>query len=96
MTIQAEISFVHNHENNQESQAILNANREHLSAQCEKVLELLTSGKRLTVRDAMVFHGIGDLPRRIKDLRENGYKIESELINGRFKVYYLDETKAIS
>jgi hypothetical protein len=90
--MQTEIDFVHTVENNSESKQILNANREHLSAQCEKVLELLTSGKRLTVRDAMIEYGIGDLRRRVKDLKENGYNVKGDLIEGRFKIYYLDGT----
>jgi hypothetical protein len=44
----------------------------------------------LTVRDAIVYHDISSLPRRIKDLREHGIVIKDRLIDGRYKEYFLD------
>lgn len=80
---------IHAIENNNESQLTLEFNRERLGKQCELVLELFRQGKRLTVRSAMIEHGIGHLPRRVKDLKEAGYDIKSTLIDKHFKEYYL-------
>ena len=81
---------VHKKENNSESQAILDANRAELNTQCKMVKAMLESGYRLTVRDAMINYGIGDLRRRIKDLIDyHDMDIKSRLIEGGFKEYYL-------
>lgn len=82
--------LLHHTENNSGSQLILDFNRTHLNNQCKLVLDLLQKGKKLTVREAMVEYGIGDLRRRCKDLRDSGYPVQSRLIDGRFKEYYLD------
>lgn len=86
--MQTQINF--HIENNQESQAIFNGNIEHFSKQCRIVYEAMKRGERLTTTDALIKYGIGDLRRRIKDLRDN-YKIDvkSELQENRFKTYYL-------
>ena len=76
-------------ENNLESQAILEANKDRINKCCAKVLELLKEGHHLTVRDAIVYHNISSLPRRIKDLREHGIVIKDRLIDGRYKEYFL-------
>lgn len=60
----------HQIENNEKSQAHLNANAKKFSAQCQKVYDLLMGGIRLTSRSAMIDHGIGHLARRIKDLKD--------------------------
>ena len=83
------IEFVHDHENNSHSEAILDANYERLNRQCRLVYSLLKQGCRLTVRSAMVYYGIGDLRRRCADLRENGIDVKSRLIDGRHKEYFL-------
>lgn len=82
--------FVHSKENNRESQGILEASRERLENQCAKLLRLFKEGKRLTVRDAMIHHGIGDLRRRVKDLKESGWDIKSEMIGFGFKRYWIE------
>jgi hypothetical protein len=87
--LQQEIDFVHTHENNNESQAILEANRTELNTQCKMVKAMLESGYRLTVRDAMINYGISSLPRRILDLKNQGVDIKSKLINGKYKEYYI-------
>jgi len=86
--MQTQINF--HIENNQESQAIFNGNIEHFSNQCRIVYEAMKRGERLTTTDALIKYGIGDLRRRVKDLRDN-YKIDvkSELQENRFKTYYL-------
>lgn len=84
-----EFDFTNRLENNSESQQILEANKDKINASCRKVLELLKEGHHLTVRDAIVYHNISSLPRRIKDLKEHGIDIKDRLIDGRYKVYYL-------
>ena len=77
-------------ENNSESQSIFNANTEHFSNQCRVVYEALKRGEKLTTSDALIKYGIGDLRRRVKDLRDNyGIPVKSELLDSRFKKYYL-------
>lgn len=68
---------------------ILDFNKDRINGQCLLVLDLLKSGKRLTVRDAMINYGIGDLRRRCADLRDKGIEVKSNLLDGRFKEYYL-------
>jgi hypothetical protein len=84
---------VHSRENNRESEDFLNENRESFSANCEKVLALLKSGVRLTVKDAIVNHGVSSLPRRILDLKQAGIEIKDAWISveGKrgFKEWYI-------
>ena len=88
--MQTVIDFTNRRENNSASQLILDSNKDHINNQCDKVLELLHSGVRLTVRDAIINYGISSLPRRILDLKQKlKIEIKSELVNGRFKVWYL-------
>jgi hypothetical protein len=89
MLKQIEIDFVHKRENNSHSEQILNDNKERLNSQCKLILGLLQGGIVLTVRDAMIKYGIGDLRRRVCDLKEKGIDIKSRLIDGRFKEYFL-------
>ena len=70
MTYQAELDFTHTRENNSISQKILDVNRVNVSSQVIKVLRLLSQGKTLLVRDAIIEHDISHLPRRIKDIEE--------------------------
>jgi hypothetical protein len=86
---QLTIDYTQRRENNKESQAILEANKDRINKSCAKVLELLKEGHHLTVRDAIVYHDISSLPRRIKDLREHGIVIKDRLIDGRYKEYFL-------
>ncbi len=88
--LQTEIDFtVHVRENNLHSEAILFDQYERLRGQCKTVYDLLSAGYKLTVRDAMLFYGIGDLRRRCADLREAGIDVKSNLLQNRFKEYYL-------
>lgn len=84
-----EPQIVHTHENNSESEQILNDNKDHLNKQCKLVHDLLKKGIRLTVRDAIVTYGISSLPRRILDLKQSGIEVKSVIINKRFKEYFL-------
>ena len=71
--------MIHEKENNPESQSRLDKNKKHFSKQCLKVLELLLQGKRLTTINAPSY-GILSLPRRLKDLRENGIFVNERWI----------------
>lgn len=83
---------VHPKENNSESQTNLDENRKKFNKQCQFVLDIFKSGKRLTRRGAYDY-GIASLERRVKDLRENGIEIKTEWvqIDGRnsHKEYFL-------
>jgi hypothetical protein len=81
---------IHTRENNPESQANLDRNRPHFTNQCELLLEVLRKGEHLTGRSALLDYGVAALPRRIKDLKENGIPVQSRMIGGGFKEYYLN------
>lgn len=84
---QLEIKF--SPQNNRESQQILDNNIQRFSKQCETVYEALKKGEILTVRDMILKYGIGDPRRRIADLRDAGIEVKDELIEGRFKKYFI-------
>lgn len=87
---QLAIDFTARIENNIQSQSILNQNKDKLNNQCQIVLDLLMKGERLTVRDAMIHYGIGDLRRRVKDLKDAaGISINSNTLPGGFKEYFI-------
>lgn len=90
--MQTTLDFTHA-ENNRESEMHYIENAEHFSEQCMKVLTLLRSGVRLTVRSAILEHGISSLPRRIKDCRTAGVEIKDEWIKPtdkpKYKQYYI-------
>jgi len=83
-------------ENNQESQELFDENKKQFSAQCRTVYNLLVAGKRLTTASALLDHGIGDLRRRIKDLKDYyGVGIMTAYVRDgeqktRFKEYFMD------
>ncbi len=67
---------VHTNENNRESEAHLNSNREKFSGKCLLLLQRLCNGERLTFAENVF--SIGDLRRRSKDLIENGIPVQRE------------------
>jgi len=84
----------HTRENNPESEAHLTENLAVFSAQCQKVLDLMLRGAKLSVYGAMVSYGISSLPRRILDLKQAGVEgIEDSWIKAegkkRHKVYFI-------
>jgi hypothetical protein len=81
-------NVTHQRENNSFSEQILFDQYERLNNQCKKVYDLLKSGHRLTVKDAILYHGISSLPRRILDLKEKGVPIKDEMKNS-YKEYFL-------
>lgn len=83
--------LVHN-ENNVESQLIFEANKDKFSNQCKIVFEAFLRGERLTTAKALIHYGIGDLRRRVKDLKDMwGVPVQSELIEGNFKEYFINQ-----
>lgn len=81
--------YNHNNENNQTSLDFYKENEVKFSKQCETVLGLLKLGKRLTVRNALIDHNIGHLPRRIADLIDKGIDIKKERGEGGTITYSL-------
>jgi hypothetical protein len=75
-------------ENNPESTQILRDNVKHFSRQCIVLKEAFERGEVLTVADGFKY-GIGDLRARVRDLRKAGVPVKDELIEKRFKKYYL-------
>lgn len=65
----------HYKENNPDSERHLHENELRFSNQCKKVLSLLRQGVVLTTRSAMIDYDIGDVHRRIGELRDEN-KIE--------------------
>lgn len=83
---------VHRRENNPASESNLNRNRFHFTGQCAMIKTLLEKGIHLTSRSALLEYNIGHLPRRIKDLKDAGFPIESKEIDSKgTKEYYLNE-----
>lgn len=77
-------------ENNPESQESFDNNKDRFSKQCKLVFEALKRGERLTTTEALIKYRIGDLRRRVKDLKDIwGVPIESTYISGKYKEYYL-------
>lgn len=77
-------------QNNRESESILLANEKHLSNQCRILFDALKRGEKLTTGGALIQYRIGDLRRRVKDLRDAGIQVKDKLLENRFKEYYLD------
>lgn len=62
-------NVLHKRENNAESEAHLKENKFHFTGQCAVVLSLLMKGVVLSSRSAMLQHNIGDVHRRIGELK---------------------------
>ena len=89
--IQQELDFVTRTQNSEANQIILEVNKVHLNKQCRLLLDLFNSGRVITVRSAMDY-GIGDARARVRDLIHAGYNVKSQLIEGRFKKYWIEKT----
>ena len=93
--MQTDILFpVHEIENNTESQKNLDENKIHFSAQCLNLYNWLINGNNITNYKAITEHGIAALPRRIKDLKNNGVKISdkwSDESSPKFKIYFMSD-----
>lgn len=83
----SELNHVENKISNQEH---FERNKEKFSKQCKIVYEALLRGERLTTTKALLNYGIGDLRRRIKDLKDIwNVPVQDEYIEGKFKEYFL-------
>jgi hypothetical protein len=83
----SELKHVENKVVNQEH---FEVNKEKFSKQCKVVYEALLRGEKLTTTKALIEYRIGDLRRRIKDLKDMwNIPIEARLVKGNFKEYYL-------
>jgi biotin operon repressor len=52
------------------------------NTQSRWVLKALQNGELLSSKDAVINYGIQDLPKRISELRQQGYPIESQRVEG--------------
>lgn len=82
-------------ENNSLSQALFEANEQTFRGQCKTIMEAFIRGEKLTTTKALLKYGIGDLRRRIKDLKDSYgvVGLEFELVDGRFKEWSLNKSK---
>lgn len=74
---------VHEHEHPEESQAILDDNRDIFSKDCRKVYNLLMAGHKATIKEMNVDRA------RISDLKRNGVQMAFKLVDGRYKRWYM-------
>lgn len=89
--MQYNIEFdLHAHENNQESQTILQYNLPHFKGQCVTVFNALMRGEVLTTAIALNKYAIGDLRARIRDIKNTVLKTEQ----GEEKFYIHELTKS--
>jgi hypothetical protein len=88
---QLDIDFSAHRENNPYSQQILDSNIEKFNGQCKTIYQALISGEKLTTTSALLKYSVGDLRRRIKDLRDAGVPIQDELQENRFKIYFIKQ-----
>lgn len=84
--------FLHERENNPTSEAVLKQpkTQKDLKAQTTRIFNLLMGGKTLTVTKMFVTYKIMSPPRRIADIKLNGYRVSVKPIrNSRRVVYYM-------
>ncbi|TDO68781.1 helix-turn-helix protein [Flavobacterium chryseum] len=89
---QQEINFddLFHIENKISNQEHFERNKERFSNQCRIVYEALLRGERLTTTKALIDYKIGDLRRRIKDLKDIwNVPIRWEYKKGKYKEFYL-------
>lgn len=89
---QQELNFtdLFHFENKISNQEHFERNKERFSKQCRIVYEALLKGERLTTTKALIDYKIGDLRRRIKDLKDIwNVPVLSEYKEGKYKEYYL-------
>ena len=54
-----------------------------MNTQNKWIITQLEAGNELSSRDAVLSYGIQDLPKRISELRQSGYEIESRRVDGK-------------
>lgn len=82
---------LYNHiENTAENQKQFEKNKKQLSRQCQIVYDAFLRGEKLTTSTALIKYGVGDLRRRVKDLKDIwNIPVEDQYLYGRFKEYFL-------
>lgn len=89
--MEIDFSQLHHTENKTSNQEHFERNKERFSKQCRIVYEALLRGERLTTTKALIDYQIGDLRRRIKDLKDIwNVPILDAYVDGKFKEYYLN------
>lgn len=64
--------------------------KKSLSKQCQIVYDAFLRGEKLTTSTALIKYGVGDLRRRVKDLKDIwNIPVEDQYLEGRFKEYFL-------
>lgn len=82
---------LYNHiENTVINQVQFEKNKKQLSKQCQIVYDAFLRGEKLTTSTALIKYGVGDLRRRVKDLKDIwNIPVEDQYLEGRFKEYFL-------
>lgn len=90
-------AIIHKHENNDQSQKILDDNRPRFTKQCVAIYRHLMAGNILTTTSALQgipgpdgIIVIGDLRARMRDLRKNLVKFHDPVRDDRFKTWFMD------
>lgn len=85
-----DFSFYQHTENKIVNQEHFEKNKKEFSKQCQIVYDALLRGERLTTTQALLTYKIGDLRRRIKDLKDIwNIPVLDVYVEGKFKEYYL-------
>lgn len=91
-TIQPEFNFnVLVNQNNRESESILLMCEKRLSNNCRIILEAFARGERLTGDNIADRYHIREYRRRIKDLRDAGYRIVDEIGKNGCKTWWIEK-----
>lgn len=82
--------FYNHTENKIENQEHFQENKKEFSKQCQIVYDALMRGERLTTAKALIQYGVGDLRRRVKDLKDIwNIPVKDQYVQGKFKEYFL-------
>lgn len=86
-----DFKFYQHTENKIANQEHFEKNKKEFSKQCKIVYDALLRGERLTTTEALLKYQIGDLRRRIKDLKDIwNIPVQDVYVQGKFKEYYLN------
>lgn len=78
-------------ENKISNQEHFERNKDKFSNQCKIVYQALLRGEKLTTTKALLEYRIGDLRRRIKDLKDIwNVPVQDGYVDGKFKEYFLN------
>lgn len=78
-------------ENTIENQQHFEENKNKFSKQCTIVYDAFLRGERLTTASALINYEIGDLRRRVKDLKDIYHiPVQSNMIGNNYKEYFLN------